>query len=187
MSARRARIEREGSFQVRRGLRQAIQREFDTAQFQVCAGGVGMTLQDAFQRRHGIFGLSLAKQEYAVVDSRIFVRRGAAMEAHRLAEGIAGLGGLAERFERKRQQPVGFAVFRVPLQRTDATHRSPAESDSADRACGHSRGRHRAARAGVHKRFETEFRRARIRRATHRPRPALSRPARTPGRSATAR
>ncbi len=95
---------------------QAVQRKFDAAQFEVRASSIGMALQGGFQWRHGIFGLALAEEEDAVVDSRIFIRSGVAIAAQRLSEGTAGFGGLAERFERKCQQPVGFAVLGVPLQ-----------------------------------------------------------------------
>src|SRR5450755_1411340 len=80
------------------------------------AGRVRMTFQGARQRGEGSFGISLAKQEYGVVDVGVFVGRGSVVQPYGVKERVGGLGGLAQGFEREREQAVRLTVLRFPLQ-----------------------------------------------------------------------
>ena len=82
MRSRQSRIEPHSLLQGRHSLFCPIECQQHTSQFQMGSRGFWMAFQRALERNERFLGVSLPKQENAIVDGRIFVGRGIKLEPH---------------------------------------------------------------------------------------------------------
>jgi hypothetical protein len=82
ITARRI-VQSERAFQVPRSFLQPIEREQHATQLQMRTCGIGMPFDRGAERFHRLLGTSLPIEEDAVIDARIFLRRGLASKPQR--------------------------------------------------------------------------------------------------------